>query len=401
MVAGLASAVLAFSRVKAMASAAEHCPQDGKCGVEVTPIGTWLETGPFQPVADSDDACRAAAWCTAISSPNESESHPLLLGVRNPPVGGQPEGCRVPCSTGGRCSAVDGECRAKTETDCAFTEACVLWGHCSAVDGSCVSARDEDCAASRACRVLGRCHALGGACRSADHLALPEEEYAVMTGEGVPTTLRSGSEIRDEIQRCRGLHECNADGRCDVSATGECVVGSDEDCRSASACTARGACRRWTDNQSAECSASCADTTFCKQHGRCTPMTAGLCGSGQARDCERSEACRLDGRCALIDGVCQATAEICAKWDGCSFDGRCSVVAGECRLTQGSCGQTIPCAKLGACSASTEFEGCGVGSHTDCAQSEVCGKYGWCRAVGVGYWPMSTSRWFCFSEVKR
>lgn len=392
VLAGLVSAILWWTAAR---TADPHCRTDGKCGFGVAPLGEWSDSGPFRARAESDDICRATVWCTGFSEPNEGEHHRLLFGVRSPPAGVSPEGCNAACSIHGRCSAVDGACQAKTDTDCALTEPCVLWGHCSASGGRCLPARDEDCAGSRACRVLGRCSAIGGACRSADHLELPFEDYVNQT------FARNDRAISDEIYRCRKLDGCRDDGRCDLSATGHCVVGTDEDCRSSAACPACGACQRWSDNEQAECAASCADTTLCKEQGRCVQMAAGLCGVGESRDCEESEACRLDGRCALVDGTCQATVEICATWDGCLFDGRCGVTAGECRLTEDGCAHSIPCAKLGACSASTEFEGCGVGSHADCAGSEVCEEYGWCRAIPLGYWPMSTSRWFCFSEPKQ
>jgi hypothetical protein len=399
-IAFLLSAILLPSYCSATLSAAQHCELDGMCGVGLKPFEEWSSGSPFREAATSDEDCRAAAWCTAIVPARTGESHPLVFGVLNPPMGKQPEGCKSLCAMAGACSVVGDQCGAKNDADCALTEGCLLWGHCSAVKGTCFPARDEDCAGSRACKVLGRCRAMGGVCRSADHLEVSSEEHAWSSSIRGPFA-DDALAIRDRIYRCADLDACRDEGLCDVSAADECVVGSDESCKASSGCKAGGACKRWSDNHRAECATSCADTTFCKESGRCVQMADGLCGAGEARDCEESEACRRDGRCALVDGTCQATAEICTTWDGCRFDGRCALRDGACRLTEGACANTIPCAKLGACSPSTTWEGCGVASDADCAGSEVCKKYGWCRAFALGYWPMSTSQWFCFKEPER
>ncbi len=221
---------------------------------------------------------------------------------------------------------------------------------------------------------------------------------AANRGDADEVVLHYQNPVAQVIDHCRRSAECLEEGRCDANTSGECVVGSDEHCTASTACEDGDACKRWSDNDRAVCAASCADTPFCKQGGLCVPMADGLCGAGHESTCKASEACRLDGRCALVDGTCQATEAICAAWDGCRFDGRCAAVDGECRLTQDSCAQSIPCQKLGACSPSELYEGCGVASDADCAHSEVCKKYGWCRAAPLGYWPMTTSRWFCFGE---
>jgi hypothetical protein len=240
---------------------------------------------------------------------------------------------------------------------------------------------------------LGRCRALGGACRAADHLA----EAHGPTSDDVLLHYREPTQ--QTLDRCRASAPCSEEGRCDANDSGDCVVGSDEDCEASAACRSRGACKKWSDNEHAVCAASCEDAPFCKEGGRCLPMADGLCGAGDEEACRASEACRLDGACELVDDTCQATESLCATWDGCRFDGRCALADGQCRLKEGACAKSIPCAKLGACSSSELFEGCGVGSDADCAGSEVCEKYGWCRAAALGYWPMTTSRWFCFGDA--
>lgn len=391
-VAALLGGLLCSSYMRARGDAPRQCQESGRCSVGVAPLHQWLEVGVFEPMAASDEACRATAWCTAHAEAPPTAEGPLVRGVRNPPEGPVPEGCRAPCPLGGACSVMSGACGAKTDADCALTEACVLWGHCAAVRGTCVPVRDDDCEESRACRVLGRCRAIAGACRAPDHLAIHSGGYSMRH----LNDRANDRALQSDLSRCRAAAPCLAEGACDIDEDGECVVGDDDDCRSSAACTARGACRRFVDGHRAECAASCADTTFCKQDGHCATMGEGLCGTGAALECEESEGCRLDGRCALVGGICQATAAICAAWEGCRFDGRCEVEAGVCRIARGSCERSVPCEKLGACSESTTFEGCGVGKQTDCAHSEVCEKYGFCSAIALGYWPMSTSPFMCF-----
>lgn len=401
----LLAGVLCSSYLRAQDDLPRECDLTGRCEVGIAPVREWLVRGVFVPVAGSDEACRTRSWCTAVAEAPDVASGPLVRAVRNPPLGPQPEGCRAPCPFGGQCSVVRDFCQAKTDADCALTEACVYWGNCRAASGLCAPVRDDDCKESRACRVLGRCRAIAGACRDPEHLAIDEERYPVLAVDpstGDARMMQGGRDpIEGDLARCRTAAPCHDEGACDLTAEGECVVGDDEDCKRSAACTTRGACRRWVDRGHAECAASCSETTFCKRDGDCATMGEGLCGAGTAADCEQSEGCRLDGRCALVGGACQATAEICAAWEGCRFDGRCEVEAGVCRIASGACERSIPCEKLGGCSESTTFEGCGVGKKADCAQSEVCKRYGWCTATIVGYWPMTTSRFFCFVSPRR
>jgi hypothetical protein len=55
-------------------------------------------------------------------------------------------------------------CLAKSDADCAASEACKAWGRCSLVGGHCAAKSEADCQQSQACQQEGRCELQRGQC---------------------------------------------------------------------------------------------------------------------------------------------------------------------------------------------------------------------------------------------
>jgi hypothetical protein len=73
----------------------------------------------------------------------------------------QQHSCRISqgCDWFGRCTAVDGECRAVHEEDCRASQECAVHASCTVRDGECAVGSDADCAKTTRCSNLGLCSA--------------------------------------------------------------------------------------------------------------------------------------------------------------------------------------------------------------------------------------------------
>jgi formylglycine-generating enzyme required for sulfatase activity len=81
-------------------------------------------------------------------------------------IGVAPPDCRKSeaCTVDGRCSLVDGQCRADTDADCEASEGCTAAGRCAAFGGGCVVRDARDCGKLKRCQGDGACMAYPHGC---------------------------------------------------------------------------------------------------------------------------------------------------------------------------------------------------------------------------------------------
>lgn len=228
----------------------------------------------------------------------------------------------VICEPGASCFAPT--CDAPTR--CATGDEAALYGRAAAKDGGCVAVSDDACAhAATTCAVWGQCSAppagwvAKGACPAAeddrDWLA---SRVPGCTGRGTCVALRDAD--------CAAARVCGLEGRC-VARDGVCVATRAEDCRESELCASIGRCT--LDERGATCVAGgppdCAGSRGCAGLGEC----------GVARErcttCERSDGCRAEGLCDLVEGTCRATSALaCRRSVACRTEGRCNASKGVC-----------------------------------------------------------------------
>lgn len=212
----------------------------------------------------------------------------------------------------------------------------------------------------------------------------------------------------DDCKRARG---CKARGLCHAGE-GECIPGGDEHCQQSTACQERGLCGLHYDwnEERASCGASsdagckashacvtagecawlgnrcvapqvCTQALDCKDEGLCG-IWLGQCAATESAHCADSNACREFGRCVARDGKCVATTDaMCRDAGACRREGRCTPEYGECvARSDAQCRGSIVC-KHGECWA---FEGrCSLQGTppTDasaCSQNFNCREHGRC-----------------------
>ena len=226
--------------------------------------------------------------CTAPSERRPSHPREAVSRKQEPAIepaqAAQESSCDEDCWAEGRCTLVEGACRAVEEGHCLASFACRNGGRCSLRNGVCKKLDDADCAASPECLEHGRCAAFAGECWAKGQT---REDCAAPRGSAVS-------------------NHCKEKGRCTPLLGGFCMVGSMDDCKQSDICKQHGACSvftGWTEDEVA--------LLFCGAHGR---------------DCERSEDCKRGGRCISWAGSC---VESCDENAACA-NGYCRVVDGEC-----------------------------------------------------------------------
>ena len=144
---------------------------------------------------------------------------------------------------------------------------------------------------------------------------------------------------------CRGKKQCVKFGRCTFK-DGECKIGSTADCRQSENC-----------KQSAECTAVLM--------GKYSKHPFYMCRPRSADDCKQSTDCKEKGVCFFFDNGCIKR------------------VAHGGLVGSPECVKKKDCKKLGYCTykyRKGKFS-CYVGVDSDCKQSNLCKRIGWCKAV--------------------
>lgn len=127
---------------------------------------------------------------------------------------------------------------------------------------------------------------------------------------------------------------------------------TDELCRTSQDCVEKGLCSADNCACAAAKDSDCKGSRVCQWFGRCYAAT-GWCVAAKDEDCRASDGCAWDGACTLgPDALCVATSSVdCQASSQCQVDGACTLAGDRCMAGKGS----------------------------DCAQAEICKRYGKCK----------------------
>ena len=203
------------------------------------------------------------------------------------------------------------------------------------------------------------------------------EAACAATGECGRRTYRAGDGfarcyVRDS-KDCAQSEACKTEGRChlfDGITPDRCVALSDLDCRASTQCATEGKCVLGNLGACAIEPSACARTDACRERGTCNYAHAKGCVDGAAQ-CEL--ACRLEGACDLVDGICAATREAdCRAAARCRGEGQCALEGDRCVATDEGCAASSMCEHNGWCAAVEGGDGCYDGR-------TACGATCWTR----------------------
>ncbi|MBI4822143.1 MAG: hypothetical protein HY791_38145 [Deltaproteobacteria bacterium] len=193
--------------------------------------------------------------------------------------------------------------------------------------------------------------------------------------------------LADEQPDCRATLACEYYGRCEYDGA-RCVATSDEDCRSSIGCKEDGHCGR--DRRTGSCvldDLGCNRRPECALEGLCGARD-GVCAPRVSSDCERSLACRREGRCfGALDGMSCAVhgvtnEDACAKSELCAERGGCSASVDESTRTwvcapdaASACERSEACRSEGLCTLKMgTVPTCTAVTDAECAKSKACAK---------------------------
>ena len=252
---------------------------------------------------------------------------------------------------------------------------------------------DADCEHSTACTEGGRCHFLpdldDDRCVAATDLDCRESEGCA--DRGACAVNRDG-ECRVESSGCQRSDACQDEGRCEYAISERCVEGEvncDEACRMEGACTlVNGVCVATSDED-------CADSHFCRYEGQCA-LNGDRCVSNEA-GCATNSMCEMNRGLQpnMPDRWCSYHPDADWCWDGatacdmvCFERGDCSFIDGVCQAgSDADCEGSLACIVQGRCSTpGGEGALCGALSNTDCEGSLECAAFGRCLSNGYTCW---------------
>lgn len=125
---------------------------------------------------------------------------------------------------------------------------------------------------------------------------------------------------------------------------------------------------------------------YCEMEGcEITPMDYDnpYCATIDAKTCVNSTACSAEGECDFLpdENFCFATKAWCQKSFACRLEGRCFAINGQCVAgSNEACRQSADCLTFGRCHYDPNAGGCVPRVDRDCSQSDVCKNEGKCRA---------------------
>lgn len=172
---------------------------------------------------------------------------------------------------------------------------------------------------------------------------------------------------------CAAGREARLYGRSAFSG-GTCVADDDDAC-AASMVTCRlwGQCHAPPEGHRPTGCAAEADRDFvASRDPRCA---VGTCVAATDEGCQGARVCLVEGRCRAADGVCVADAERCRASELCESIGWCSLMGTRCgAASQDDCAQAEICRRYGKCHQSR-------GSCTACDRSAGCRDEGLCHQL--------------------
>ena len=172
--------------------------------------------------------------------------------------------CKFDCRQYGRCTFVNGRCKATKPKHCTKSTMCARFGYCGLNKERCRPTLEKHCKASTSCEKYGSCGLFD-------------------TGNGIA--------CRPLIQKhCQKSLMCKHRGNCflptKIDGRINCVIVSQKHCRDSFRCLRFGLCT-YVDRSASKkvniCEAQkqdCTNSCFCKKLGRCTPVK-GVCMRSQ------------------------------------------------------------------------------------------------------------------------
>lgn len=226
------------------------------------------------------------------------------------------------------------------------------------------------------------------ACRSETPKAQgPDFPRELPVGRGPNEVLHSTCSVFGRTNdACRA--SCERDGRCwmtefNIEAGCDCAPVSDDDCKRARGCKARGLCYAGEGECVPGGDEHCQQSIACQERGLCAQhydweSERAFCGARSDAGCKASHACATAGKCAWLGFGCVAT-QVCADALDCKDEGLCGVWLGRCAATESAhCAASNACSEFGRCTA---HEGrCVATSDAMCRDSGVCRREGRCNA---------------------
>ncbi len=206
-------------------------------------------------------------------------------------------------------------CPHASEAACAAGPEATLYGRAAFANGTCIARDDATCRASTVtCAYFGQC----------------------AFSPTAPATTCQARTDRD--------FQASRDPTC---TAGTCIAATDADCAAAAICREEGRCTA-RNNICVGSPATCKDSTLCRTLGWCALQPNGQCRPASPTDCQASARCQSFGDCGLRGDTCTA----CNRSDACRTDGLCAAVAGICRATDTShCRPSEACRTSGRCRA--------------------------------------------------
>lgn len=215
-------------------------------------------------------------------------------------------------------------CPSASPDHCASGLEATLHGRAAFADQTCVARDEATCRASTlTCAHFGQCSYAPTASGRTSSGACPKDSDRDHLASRDPRCTRHTCVA--EGDDCKASRVCREEGRC-TARDGICVA-TDTTCQSADLCQTLGFCTLIGD-RCRPTAADCLRSERCKDFGDC-----GLRGE-RCAPCERSDGCRQDGLCALVDGpapACRATdPSHCRASEACKREGRCRQHQGRC-----------------------------------------------------------------------
>ena len=164
---------------------------------------------------------------------------------------------------------------------CRRSSDCALSGRCSSsAEGECVAKSATDCVRSHDCKNHGTCHAAGGECIA-----------------------KTAEDCKGAASRCKYNNKYDSENMC-TPRNGECLL-SNRDCRRTLNCREMGACTARMDGYKciANSDADCRKSSGCRKAGLCKAKGKFSCEAGANQDCRKSIECKKKGACIWMGGL--------------------------------------------------------------------------------------------------
>ena len=296
------------------------------------------------------------------------------------------------CKQKGACQLKDQKC-VPSQQGCEKSQVCRDFGLCSLYNQRCQVRSERECQASTICKENQACYYTSQGCKTLEDLHAPCREGCLKNRQG---QCRCSTEPKTRRRKTYPLNkphnkctlECRNEGRCSLQgqhckATEKLMCQLSEECLLYGKCTLeQGICIR--------SASGCKTSLLCKLFGRCA-YSKGACIANQDEQCQRSQECREHQVCQLDRHTesCRQSPPQVSCIQPCALQGKCTIQTladaqgqetGQRCITRSNqeCAQAEICKKYGQCTAVNGR--CIANRHQDCKSSIQCELFGYCRA---------------------